>query len=467
MRPSIPLSKDGSSPLQGPALSRRAFVELGAGGLVASWFLKSPASAMAAETAAVGTKNTAKNAILVFLPGAPSQIDTWDLKEGAWTPADFAPTSFGSGMRFPTGLMPKVGDRLGDITIVRSVLSWALVHGLAQTWTQISRNPTGALGNIAPHIGSVVALEMEARRKPTDVLPAFLSLNTTGGISGAGYLPSLYSPFAAQPSSTGLASLVHPDGSQRFALRWNDLQAVDAALRTGQPLGKDAADLAGFYTQAKTLMDSPSVNALFTWSDADYQRYGATSFGGSCLVAKQVLAGRQGSRFIQVTLGGWDHHNNIYSKQQGAQSLYNLCPQLDSGLAGLLDDLKATPGETPGKTLFDETLVLVAGEFGRTVGALNGEAGRDHFLRTSVVLFGGGIRRGQVIGSTDATGATLKESGWSESRDVRMEDLASTIYSALGIDWTTVRHDDPVGRGFEYVPYAKDGVYKPIDVAFG
>lgn len=467
MKPSIPRPAFGSSPLQGPALSRRAFVELGAGGLVASWFLRSSASAFAASVApqSATPRNTAKNAILVFLPGAPSQTDTWDLKEGSWTPASFAPTSYGP-VRFPKGLMPKMADRLGDVSIVRSYQAWALVHGLAQTWTQISRNPTGALGNVAPHIGSVVALEMEARRSASDVLPSFVAINAPGSLSDAGYLPSIYSPFTAAPAAagTGLTSLAHPDGSARFALRWNDLQAVDAALRTGSPLGKDAADLVGFYGQAKTMMDSPDVNKLFQWTTADYQRYGNTSFGGSCLAAKQVLAGRKGARFIQVTLGGWDMHANIYAAQNG---LTALATQLDNGLSNLILDLKATPGETPGKTLYDETIVLVAGEFGRTVGNLNGQAGRDHFLRTSVVLFGGGIKPGQVIGATDATGANLAQAGWSGNRDVRPEDITSTLYSALGIDWTTVRYDDPVGRGFEYVPYAKDGTYKPVDELFG
>jgi uncharacterized protein (DUF1501 family) len=463
MTPSIPAPVSGSSPFQGPGLSRRAFLELGASGLVMSWFLPSSASAFAATTASVATKSTARNAIFIFLTGAPSQVDTWDLKEGAWTPADFKPTDMGGGLRFPVGLLPKTAERLGDVAIVRSCLMWALVHGLAQTWTQIARNPTGATGGIAPHLGAIAALELAPRRAPTDVLPSFVALNTGTAMIGSGYLPSLYAPFSVQPTSTGLASLTHPDGTARFALRWDELGQVDAALRSGAPLGKDAADVAGFYTQAKTLMDAPDVNALFSFTDDESTRYGGTSFGNSCLVAKKLLAGRRGARFVQVTLNGWDHHSNIYGT--AGNSLYSQSAVLDPALASLLADLKAAPGESGG-TLLDETLVLVAGEFGRTVGALNGQGGRDHFLRTSVVLAGGGVKGGRVLGATDATGANLKEAGWSANRDVRPEDLACTLYSALGIDWTTVRHDDPLGRGFEYVPYAKDGTYKPIDELF-
>ncbi|MEO8054085.1 MAG: DUF1501 domain-containing protein [Acidobacteriota bacterium] len=461
--PSFPVT--GATPVNGPDLSRRGFLQLGAGGLVASWFLKSPEAAWAAESAAVTTRNTAKNVIFVFLPGAPSQVDTWDLKEGAWTPSDFAPAGFGGGLRFPAGLMPNLANRLGDVSIVRSMKSAALVHGLSQTWIQISRNPTGATGSEAPNMGAVAALELEKQRGPNDVLPAFLSLNTQAGLSGAGYFPSTYAPFVVQPSTTGLASLTHPDGATRLGTRWNDLAQLDAALRSGQPLGKDAADAVNFYNQAKVLVDTPAVNDLFKFTTADSQRYGNSSFGNGCLVAKQLLAGGRGARFVMVSVGGWDMHSNIYGKT--GTSLYSQMGQVDPALASLIGDLKAAPGKTPGKTLFDETLIVMAGEFGRTVGALNGQAGRDHFAGYSAVFAGGGVKGGQVIGATDATGATITDSGVSGRTELRAEDLACTVYSALGIDWTTMRHDDPLGRGFEYVPNAGAGVYAPIDRLFG
>ncbi len=461
--PSLPSS--GATPVTGADLSRRGFLRLGASGLVASWFLKSPAAAWAAEAQAVATRRTARNAIFVFLPGAPSQVDTWDLKEGAWTPSDFAPASFGGGLRFPAGLMPNLASHLGDVAIVRSMKSQALVHGLGQTWLQIARNPTGATGSEAPNLGAVAALELEAQRGPDDVLPAFLSLNTQANLSGAGYFPSTYAPFVVQPSANGLSSLTHPDGSARLATRWNDLQELDAALRTGQPLGKDAADAVNFYDQAKVLVDTPAVNDLFKVGASDAARYGSSSFGNACLVAKQLLAGGRGARFVMVSVGGWDMHSNIYAKT--GTSLYSQMGQLDPALASLIADLKSAPGKAAGKTLFDETLVVVAGEFGRTVGSLNGQAGRDHYAVYSAVFAGGGVKGGQVIGATDATGANITDSGVSGRTELRAEDLACTVYSALGIDWTTMRHDDPLGRGFEYVPGASAGTYAPIDRLFG
>jgi uncharacterized protein (DUF1501 family) len=103
------------------------------------------------------------------------------------------------------------------------------------------------------------------------------------------------------------------------------------------------------------------------------------------------------------------------------------------------------------------------GEFGRTVGGLNPGKGRDHFLQQSVLFAGAGVRGGRAIGVTDAAGATTRDPGWNRNRDIRPEDVEATIYSALGIDYTTIRKDDPIGRGFEYVPFSERDLYGPVD----
>jgi uncharacterized protein (DUF1501 family) len=113
-------------------------------------------------------------------------------------------------------------------------------------------------------------------------------------------------------------------------------------------------------------------------------------------------------------------------------------------------------------------LVVVSGEFGRTVGALSNAAnGRDHYLQMFYVLAGGGVKGGTVIGSTNSTGAFTVDPGWSRFRDVRPEDIEATVYSALGINWTTVRYDDPLGRGFYYVPGSEDDIYGPVNELWG
>jgi uncharacterized protein (DUF1501 family) len=454
--------RGGSFPVFGEGFSRRQFLQVTGTGIVASWFAPVLSASLLENRTAVSPTmhQTAKNCILLFLSGAPSHIDTWDLKEGAWTPADFAPTSYGS-MRFPQGLMPNTANHLGKIATVRSGLSWAAVHQLAQAWAQIARNPAGATGSIAPHIGAVVSLESQATRQASDILPGFVAMS--GVATGSGYLPARYAPFTVTPSANGLAALAHPDGAARLTDRWNLVQQTDDVRKTGS-LGRNAADMSTFYDQAKILIDSPDANKLFAYTPDEFARYGSTGFGASLVIARNLVGARRGTRFVQVTLGGWDHHSNIYAK--AGNSLYTQMKIFDPAYAALLADLAATPGSVAGKTLLDETMVVVFGEFGRTVGVVNAQGGRDHFLRMSMTFAGGGIRGGQIIGSTDAAGSAAKEFGWLGNRDVRPEDVTSTIYSALGIDYTTVRRDDPLNRGFEYVPFAKDGTYGPVNELF-
>ncbi|MBI2214710.1 MAG: DUF1501 domain-containing protein [Acidobacteria bacterium] len=456
-------SHGGAFPLRGDGFSRRRFLRVAGTGIVASWFadVADPRLLYAANGVAPSLQRTARNCILVFLSGAPSQVDMWDLKEGSWTPSSLAPTSYG-GVRWPQGLLPKTGEHLGTIAIVRPGMAWALVHQLAQLWSQISRNPTGALGSVSPHVGAVVSLEMQASRAEGDVLPSFIALNS-GNLPGAGYMPASLGPFSVQPSAEGLTTLAHPDGKARFDTRWERLGSVDLDRSSGR-LGKVTLDMNDFYDQAKTMVDTPEVGALFGYSDEEYARYGSSAFGGSMVIAKKLLAANRGARFVQVTLGGWDHHDNIYGA--AGDSLFTQCSQFDPAFASLLDDLAMTPGVAAGKTLLDETMVVVMAEFGRTTGSLNGQSGRDHYPRLSYVLAGGGVKGGRVIGRTNATGDAVVDWGWAPQRDVRPEDLTATLYSALGIDYTTIRYDDPLGRGFEYVPSAKDGLYQPVDELF-
>lgn len=445
-------------PLHGEGFSRRNFLRVAGTSLVASYFadVLDPRMLLAQTASAkVPLLNTAKSVIFIFLQGAPSQVDMWDLKEGAWTPTDLAPTSYGD-VRWPQGILPKTAEHLSKLTIVRCGLAWAAVHQLAQSWVQITRNPGGATGAIAPHMGAVVSLETQASRAITDILPGFIALNS-GAIPTSGYLPAKYAPFGVQTNATGLSTLSHPDGTARFDRRWDFLHQLDLARSTGA-LAKPSMDMNDFYDQSKALMESPGINELFSFNETERTRYGSSTFGDSLIVARNLVAAKKGTRFVQTTLGGWDHHSEIYDRN-AAQSIYAQCADFDDAFAALLTDLTTM-------NLLDETLVVVLGEFGRTVGPLNNQGGRDHYLRNSIVFAGGGTRGGRVIGKTDTQGDKVLEYQWAANRDVRTEDVTSTIYSTLGIDYTTIRTDDPLGRGFEYVPFAKEGLYQPIAELF-
>ena len=455
----------GSFPILGEGFSRRNFLRVAGTGLVASYFadVLDPRLLSAATTApSLSLHNTARNCIFIFLNGAPSNTDMWDLKEGAWTPSDFAPTSYGD-IRWPQGLLPKTAEHLSKLTIARCGLAWAAVHQLGQTWAQIARNPGGATGAIAPHIGAVVSLESQLARTSADVLPGFIALNS-GAIPTSGYLSAKYAPFGVTTNQTGLTTLNHPEGTARFDRRWGLLHSLDTA-RTSGALGKPSMDMNDFYDQSKALMESPGINALFSFNDADRTRYGATTFGDSLIVARNLVGANKGTRFVQTTLGGWDHHSDIYDRD-AAQSLYAQTEDFDAAFGALLTDLSTMPGANAGKSLLDETLIVIVSEFGRTPGKLNNQGGRDHYLRNSYVFAGGGTHGGRIIGKTDSIGDKVTEFQWSGNRDVRVEDVTSTIYSALGINYMTIRNDDPLGRGFEYVPGAIHGEYVPVEELF-
>jgi uncharacterized protein (DUF1501 family) len=237
---------------------------------------------------------------------------------------------------------------------------------------------------------------------------------------------------------------------------------LDDPLRANSPLGQPVQDYDAFYTAANNMMYNSVVSQAFSYSAADSMRYGNTSFGNACLVAKQVLAANQGTRFIQITLGNWDMHIDIYGTQNPkGNNLFTLCPQLDTGVGQLLSDLSAS-------NLLNETLIVMAGEFGRTVGPITPALGRDHLQQQTIIFAGGGVHGGKVIGTTTADGSDTMDFGWAApggqpQRYVRPEDVEATIYSAVGINWTTERCDDPFGRGFQYVPTTDPVQYGPIN----
>lgn len=443
-----------------PHWTRRQFFQLVGAGVTGS-FLASKARASAVITQQpVQMQNTAKNVVFILLQGAPSHIDTFDFKMvPGVTPTDFNPADV-SGLTWPTGLLPNLANSLPDMAIVRSVRAWALVHSLAQRWTQIGRNPAAALGDIAPNIGSVVAIEKDVERTPTQVFPTFVALNSASA-AGPGYFPSSYAPFEINPSAAGVADTTNPDGQAVFNQRWSQLHTLDDPLRINSPYGQPLNDYNDFYAAAQGMMYNSAVQQAFAYSAADSQRYGGTGFGNTCLVAKQILASNQGTRYIEITLGSWDMHQDIYGQNNPkGNNLYTLGKMFDTGASAFLSDLKSSG-------LLDETLVVMAGEFGRTVGSLSGAGGRDHYPQQSVVFAGAGVKGGRAIGSTNDAGSMTVDPGWSRNRDIKPEDIEATIYSAMGINWTTVRYDDPFGRGFEYVPFSDQDAYGPINELWG
>lgn len=436
-------------PVLRPYFSRRGFFSLAAG-VAGSVLLERPALGQEIKRGGATPINKAKNVVFILLSGAPSHTDLFDFKPTRDTPLDVMKPETIKGITWPAGIMPKLGERLGDLAIARSVRSWALQHNLAQAWAQIGRSPAAALGDIAPNIGSIIAAEKANERVPGQVFPTFLALNSGAGI-GSGYLPATYAPLKITPAVSGLPDTANPDGQTRFDAKYALLQKLDAPLRdaAANPHGAEMAGYEGFYQSGKAMMFNPEVEKAFRYTSAEAARFGTTGFGNACLNAAKVLGARGGTRYIQITYGGWDHHNTIYT------ALPPMAKALDDGVSALIDELKANG-------TYDETLIVIMGEFGRTVGELTPTDGRDHHLQQFAVFAGAGVKGGRTIGSTDDIGNLTKDYGWSRDRDLRVEDFEATIYSAMGIDWTSVRYDDPFKRGFYYVPESDSDLYAPL-----
>jgi hypothetical protein len=487
-----------------PQISRRVFFRH-AGSAVGGYFLL-PTRPMesVAKAGAPEPLNKARYVIFVMMLGGPSHIDTFNHKVVAdVTPANFSSTNYGgdqidTSLWFPgdagnnTGLMPNIAKQLDSIVLLRSFRSWGLVHPLNQLWAQIGRNPTSSQGRISPHIGSIVSLEL-AQREPgrNPVLPTFMFLNANSG-PASGFLGPQYGPFFFSPNGNALPDTTHRPagdsadvGRTRFENnRYPLLMRLDQEMRSGL-LGPSTGEVAVFTEKARNLMYNADVDNVFALDAVDRDRYGGVDEGGArnsfsdaCITARNLLRGERdlglGTRFVQINIGGWDNHQQIYNNANNlnAGNPRSNGRKFDYGLGNLIQDLK-TDG------MLNDTLIVCMGEFGRTVGngtgQLNRNNGRDHYLQQAVLVAGANIQGNRPIGYTDDFGAAVPPGGegWERGRQrrgcsdpdcahvgpyIRDVDLEATIYSALGIDYTKILLPPDAPLRFEYVPNADPGI---------
>lgn len=188
-------------------------------------------------------------------------------------------------------------------------------------------------------------------------------------------------------------------------------------------------------------------------SKEERERYGENEVGLACLLARNLVRADAGTRYIHITHPDWDHHGNIFEHSVKSNH-YVRCNEFDRGMANLMRDLAASPSPNKqGSTLLDDTLIVMATEFGRTPGALNGRKGRHHYNPAYLSLFtGGGVKGGRILGKTDIDGAQVLETGWKYKKmQPRTENVYATIYSALGIDWKKKITNTPSKRAYRYV----------------
>ena len=248
-------------------------------------------------------------------------------------------------------------------------------------------------------------------------LPTYVAIS--GNSAGAGFFGLDYAPYVIGDPSSPFANVALPEGvtERRSSRRLKALDAFNAAS-AGRSDHQILADHATVASRARRLAQSPSLQALGLSKESPATRARFTAdgdqgeFGRGCLLALQLL--EQGVRFVEVALDGWDTHSDNFNATSA------LLAKLDPAFAALVAGLSE-------RGMLDDTLVLCIGEFGRTP-AINGAGGRDHWSEAfSAVLAGGGIRGGQVVGSSDEKGAKVKE------RPVTVPDLYARLLAACGV----------------------------------
>lgn len=437
--------------------NRRDLLRLGVLGLTG---LSLPGN-LSAENSA-----TAKSCIFIFLCGGPSQNELWDLKPDAPTGIR---STFGSietnvpGIRFGE-LIPQVAGHADKLALIRSMTHGDNAHGTAIARSVLGQLPSQIGAEYVsrgdhPGLGAI----LHRLRGDCGEMPPWVILPrpfTTGGPpykgQSAGFLGSAFDPLMLDKEKKGslsnrdvtLNAIRLPDeiNSARFAGRRELLDRVNSRAVPGGS-GTAESVLAGNYTSAFNLMASGRANQAFDLgreSPAVRDRYGRNEYGQSFLLARRLV--ESGVRVVNVfwtffddkgcQFNLWDNHGvasdvcGVDGQLSGEAMLKHqyCCPSFDRSFSALLEDLEQ-------RGLLGETLVAVAGEFGRTP-RINPNAGRDHWAPCyTQLLAGGGIRGGQYYGASDSIGAFVKD------LPVTPDDYMATIHHAFGFAPESIVHD--------------------------
>lgn len=353
---------------------------------------------------------TAKQVIYLYMSGGMSHLDTLDPKAGGeimgttkqlHTPVD--------GMVVSDNL-PLLARQAEKLAIVNSMTSNQGAHKQGNYFMHTSYELRSSIRH--PAMGAWL-LKFQGKDNPT--LPGNVMVGNDSNHPGAGFFESSLSPLMIRDPEGGLQNSTMARGltEQRFDFHRDLAQKLDEPFieRYDQ---KNVRAYTDMYEDAVRLMRSKDLAAfdISGESDATKELYGKNPFGQGCLLARRLV--ENGVRFVEVSMGGWDTHNSNFVNVPEQASI------LDAGLSTLLVDLER-------RGLLDDTLVVLATEFGRTP-EINANEGRDHHPKAfSCVMAGGGIRGGRVYGKTDERGAEILEN------PVKVQDFNATIGYALGL----------------------------------
>ena len=357
-------------------------------------------------------KKQHKSAILLWMGGGPSTMDIWDLKPGQATGGPFQQIATSADGIAISEHMPMMAKQMHHLAIVRSMSTREADHQRGRYYMHTGFVPNPNVEH--PGYGSLIAHEL-ATAVPSLEIPPFVSVG--GGSVGPGFLGTSWAPFVVSPQGD-VKNLESPVSEERLLSRLQMLAAIEDRFiqeRRGQ-LPKDHREIIGKSVQ---LMSSNQL-AAFKVSEEPasvQERYGETNFGRGCLMARRLV--EVGVPFVEVNLGGWDNHSNIFGTLADQR-----LPNLDRAMSALIADLAD-------RGILDTTAVIWMGEFGRTP-TINGNGGRDHWARSwSAVVGGAGFNRGVVVGETSADGREVVSEPYSS------QDLMTSVLKSLDISLET------------------------------
>lgn len=411
-----PLSLFGPSG-HGPRFGRRDFLKAaGLGGL--SWL--TTAGHMLAR-AAEGKREPARSIILLWMAGGPSQLETFDPHpDTAIAGGTGAIATAARGVQLADGF-GHLAEEMHSIALVRSVVSKEGDHerGTYVMKTGYRPDPTA----VHPSIGAILCHELPGGGTE---IPRHISILSGPWPARGGFLGDEYDAFKTGDPLNKVPDVSPrvPDGRDRQ--RMSDLERIEEEFARRRRNRAEATGHRTTMNSARLMMSSEQLKAFDVSQEpaSVRERYGDTPFGRGCLAARRLI--EVGVRCVEVTLSGWDTHadNHKFCKEQVGI--------LDPAFAALVRDLRE-------RRLLEHTIVLCAGEFGRTP-KINPLGGRDHWPNGfSVALAGGGVRGGLVLGATDPEGVKPPEN------PVPVADIHATILTAVGLNPKKVL-TSPIGR---------------------
>ena len=376
----------------------------------------------------------AEHCIFFYMNGGMTHMETFDPKPGTETGGKTKGISTGVAGIELAEYMPKLAAGFKDIAVVRSMTQQTGDHRGGSYWMHTSYQPRATI--IHPSMGPWAQTLLG---KMHETLPDSVVIGAGGNHPGAGFFGPAFAPLPIGDPDKGVQNARTYEGVDEdlFEKRLDLMNTFDEGFQR-KFKNDDVSAYTQFYDETLKLMKSDDLDTFDLSKEDNYdekvRRYGNTRVGKGAMLAKRLVS--SGVRFVEVSAGGWDMHNDLWNAIPGTGG------SLDQALATLIEDLKA-------EGLFEKTLIVLGTEFGRTP-KINANGGRDHHPRCFSTMFaGGGITGGQVYGETDKLAMAVKEN------PVTPKDFNATIAHAMGLELNKVVYA-PSGRPFLLAGHTHD-----------